>query len=45
MLLAYVLASPMAVKPLWVSKVNTVAQIVLIAFVLGERSGVASSSR
>jgi cardiolipin synthase len=40
LLLAYVLASPMAVKPLWVSKVNTVAQIVLIAFVLGERSGV-----
>lgn len=40
MLLAYILASPMAVKPLWVSKVNTVAQIVLIAFVLGERSGV-----
>ena len=30
----------MAVKPLWVSKVNTTAQIVLIAFVLGERSGV-----
>ena len=40
MLLAYVLGSPMAVKPLWVSKVNTVAQIVLIAFMLGERSGV-----
>ena len=37
MLLAYVLANPMAVKPLWVSKVNTAAQIVLIAFVLGER--------
>lgn len=40
MLLAYVLASPMPVKPLWVSKVNTVAQIVLIAFMLAERSGV-----
>ena len=39
MLLAYMLASPMAVKPLWVSKVNTVAQIVLIAFVLGDHSG------
>ena len=41
MLLAYVLTNPMAVKPLWVSKVNTTAQIVLIAFVLGERIGVA----
>jgi cardiolipin synthase len=40
MLLAYILGSPMAVKPLWVSKVNTVAQIVLIAFVLGNSSGV-----
>ena len=40
MLLAYMLGNPMAVKPLWVSKVNTVAQIVLIAFVLGDRSGV-----
>ena len=40
MLLAYVLASPMPVKPLWISKVNTVAQIVLVAFTLGERSGV-----
>ncbi len=40
-LLAYVLGNPMAVKPLWVSKANTLAQILLIAFVLGERSGVA----
>jgi cardiolipin synthase len=40
MLLAYVLASPMAVKPLWVSKINTVAQIVLLAFVLADRSGI-----
>ncbi len=40
MLLAYVLSNPMAVHPLWVSKVNTVAQIVLIALVLGDRSGV-----
>jgi len=40
MLLAYMLSSPMPVKPLWVSKVNTVAQIVLIAFVLGDSSGV-----
>jgi len=39
MLLAYVLSNPMAVHPLWVSKVNTVAQIVLIGLVLGERSG------
>jgi cardiolipin synthase len=40
MLLAYVLTNPMAVKPLWVSKINTTAQIVLIVFVLGERIGV-----
>ena len=40
MLLAYMLSSPMAVKPLWISKVNTVAQIVLISFVLGDSSGV-----
>lgn len=40
MLIAYMLGSPMAVKPLWVSKVNTVAQIVLIALVLGDNSGV-----
>ncbi len=39
LLLAYVLGSPMAVKPLWVSKVNTVAQIVLIGFVLADRAG------
>jgi cardiolipin synthase len=31
----------MAVRPLWVSKANTAAQILLIAAVLGERSGVA----
>jgi cardiolipin synthase len=40
LLIAYMLSSPMAVRPLWVSKVNTVAQIVLIALVLGNRSGV-----
>jgi cardiolipin synthase len=41
MLLAYMLGTPMAVRPLWVSKVNTTAQIVLIALVLGDRSGIA----
>jgi cardiolipin synthase len=40
MLLAYVLSNPMAVHPLWVSKANTVAQILLIVLVLAERSGV-----
>ena len=39
MLLAYMLSHPMAVHPLWVSKMNTVAQIVLIGFVLADRSG------
>ena len=41
LLLSYLLGNPMAVRPLWVSKANTAAQIVLIALVLGERSGVA----
>ena len=40
MLLAYVLTNPMAVRPLWVSKINTVAQLVLIVFVLAERIGI-----
>ena len=44
MLLAYVLGSPMQVHPLWISKINTAAQILLIALVLGERSGVGTSS-
>jgi cardiolipin synthase (CMP-forming) len=39
MLLAYVLSNPMAVKPLWVSKANTLAQILLVAFVLGDLVG------
>ncbi len=37
-MLAYFLTNPMPVKPLWVSKANTLAQIILIAFVLGDRS-------
>jgi cardiolipin synthase len=40
MMLAYVLSNPMPVRPLWVSKANTAAQILLIALVLGDRSGV-----
>lgn len=40
LLLAYVLSNPMAVRPLLVSKANTLAQIMLIAFVLGDRSGI-----
>jgi cardiolipin synthase (CMP-forming) len=39
-ILAYLLSNPVAMHPLWVSKANTVAQILLIALVLGERSGV-----
>ncbi len=38
-LLAYLLGNPMEVRPLWVSKMNTTAQIVLIALVLGQHSG------
>jgi cardiolipin synthase len=40
LILAYMLADPMEVKPLWISKMNTVAQIVLIVFVLANLSGV-----
>lgn len=40
-MLAYLLGNPMAVRPLIVSKLNTAAQLLLIAFVLGERSGLA----
>ena len=39
LLLSYLLSNPMAVRPLWVSKANTAAQIILIALVLGDRSG------
>jgi cardiolipin synthase len=38
MLLAYVLSNPMPVRPLWVSKANTTAQILLIGFVLADKS-------
>lgn len=41
LLLSYMLSNPMAVRPLWVSKANTTAQIILIALVLGDRSGAA----
>ena len=40
MLLSYVLGAPMQVHPLWISKINTAVQILLIALVLGDRSGV-----
>jgi cardiolipin synthase len=39
LMMAYMLRNPMAIRPLWVSKINTVAQILLIGLVLGERSG------
>jgi len=38
-ILSWMLSNPVAMKPLWVSKFNTVAQIVLIAIALGARSG------
>jgi cardiolipin synthase len=41
LMIAYMLGRPMAIRPLWVSKINTVAQILLIGLVLGERSGAA----
>ncbi len=38
-ILAYMLSNPVAMRPLWVSKANTVAQIVLLALVLVGESG------
>jgi cardiolipin synthase len=39
LMLASMLGKPMAMRPLWISKINTVAQILLLAMVLIERSG------
>jgi cardiolipin synthase len=43
-ILSYVMANPVAMKPLWVSKLNTVAQIILIALVLANQAGLAVST-
>ena len=43
-ILSYVMANPVAMKPLWVSKLNTVAQISLIALVLANQAGLAVSA-
>jgi cardiolipin synthase (CMP-forming) len=43
-ILSYVMAKPVAMKPLWVSKLNTVAQILLIALVLADLAGMAVST-
>ncbi len=37
-LLSWLVGKPMPIKPLWVSKVNTVAQIVLATLVLAEQA-------
>jgi cardiolipin synthase len=39
LMLASMLGKPMAMRPLWISKINTAAQILLLAMVLVERSG------
>lgn len=39
-ILAWMIHKPLAMRPHWVSKVNTAAQILLIALALGERAGV-----
>lgn len=39
-ILAWMINKPLAMRPHWVSKVNTAAQILLIALALGERAGV-----
>lgn len=38
-ILAYMLGNPVAMRPLWVSKANTAAQIILLALVLVGESG------
>jgi cardiolipin synthase len=38
-ILAYMLSNPVAMRPLWVSKANTLAQIVLLALVLFGEAG------
>ena len=43
-ILSYVMANPVAMKPLWVSKLNTVAQILLIALVLANLAGMGVST-
>jgi len=39
-ILAWMMNNPLAMRPHWVSKFNTAAQIVLVALALGERAGV-----
>ncbi len=39
-ILSWMLEKPVKMKPLWISKLNTTVQIVLIAVALGERAGV-----
>ena len=38
-ILSYVMGNPVAMRPLWVSKFNTAAQITLIAVVLADQAG------
>jgi len=39
-ILAWMLSNPIEMKPLWVSKFNTTAQIVLLALVLADHAGI-----
>ena len=39
-ILAWMVNRPLEMRPLWVSKFNTAAQILLVALALGERAGV-----
>ena len=40
-ILSWMLSNPVAMRPLWVSKANTAAQIVVIGLALGARAGLA----
>ncbi len=40
--LSWMVNHPVAMRPLWISKINTAAQIVLVALALGEQAGVSA---
>ena len=40
-ILSWMLEKPVGMRPLWISKLNTTMQIILIALALGEEAGVA----
>lgn len=41
-ILCWMLEKPIRIRPLWISKLNTAAQIILVAAALGEQAGVSA---